>query len=129
MLNLDLLVLYSVTNRSLFIRVICYLKQTVLREILFIMLPGVSGKAAVLCVTSALTSTAAMGMMISTYGPWTLSLPLCVVTFTSNGSLAGCPAFHPTLAYSAAVNVQRMGMMKCIHLHCITFQCICTIHM
>lgn len=39
---------------------------------------------------------------------------LCAVTFTSNGSLGGCPLFHPTLAYSAAVNVHRMGMMKCI---------------
>lgn len=31
-------------------------------------------------------------------------MPLCVVTLTSNGSLAGCPVFHPILAYSAAEN-------------------------
>ncbi len=46
--------------------VICYLKQTAFRrETSFIkMLPGVVGKAVVLCVTFALTSTAAVGMII-----------------------------------------------------------------
>lgn len=75
MLNLDLLVLYSVRNGLLLIRVICYLTVCFEGDSLHKkMLPGVSGKAAVLCVTSALTSTAAMGMMISTYVPWTLNL-------------------------------------------------------
>lgn len=59
------------------------------------MLPGVAGKAVVLCATFALTSTAAVGMIICTYIPWTLIARLYVETLTSIGSLAGCPVFHP----------------------------------
>lgn len=74
MLNLDLLVLYSVTFSRVFISYLLFKTDCFKRDPLKKMLPGVSGKAVVLCVTSALTSTAAMGMMISTYVPWTLSL-------------------------------------------------------
>lgn len=71
------------------------------------MLPGVGGKAVVLCVTSVLTSTAAVGAIIETYEYWTLSfLALYALTLTSNGSLAGCPVFDPTVGCAAAVNVQ-----------------------
>lgn len=78
------------------------------------MLPGVGGKAAVLCVTSVLTSTAAEGMIIGAYEAWTLiffkfiSPPhLYALTLTSNGSLAGCPAFDPVwVSCTAAADEQ-----------------------
>lgn len=64
------------------------------------MLPGVGGKAAVLCVTSVLTSTAAEGTITGAYESWMLIFfspfpPLYALTLTSNGSLAACPAFDP----------------------------------
>lgn len=87
------------------------------------MLPGVGGKAAVLCVTSVLTSTAAEGMIIGAYESWTLIFffiyftphpphththpHLYALTLTSNGSLAGCPAFDPVwVSCTAAADEQ-----------------------
>lgn len=54
------------THRLLFNTIISYVKQIAFRkEASFIkMLPGAVGKAVVLCVTFALTSTAAVGMII-----------------------------------------------------------------
>lgn len=69
------------------------------------MLPGVAYKAVVLYVTSALTSTAAMGTILNICTLDMESVLLYDVASTSNGSLAGCPVFHPTITCSAVVNV------------------------
>ena len=68
MLYVESEVSHSVTStqRLLFNTVICYLKQPAFRrETSFIKIqPGVVGKAVVLCITFALTSTAVVGMII-----------------------------------------------------------------